>query len=391
MIQEGFLYLGVLVGLAGLVAYIEKTKTFQQNRFFKYLPGIVLIYLGGAFLKTSGIIGDTDAIDDTYGNVRDILLPMLILLMLVNIDFRKLVKLGPKMLFGYIIAVASIIVGFIVTYFILKGFYAPDTWKAFGALSGSWTGGSANMAIIQGILDVPENIFGYVLVMDTINYAVWVLIMFWLVPFATKFNRWTKADTSYLESVSAQLEEEDEEKSDKGMSFKDLMSLLAIAIFSSAVAAKFSDVLPSFGTVVNEITWTILIVSIIGAILAMTKVKNIPGSMDVANVLLYIVIALIASQSDFSQIAQAPIYILSGFMILAFHAIVFLLAAKIFKFDLFTFGVASLANVGGMASAPLIAGAYNKALVPIGVLMALAGSFFGTYFGLLTAQILSLL
>lgn len=391
MIQEGFLYLGVLVGLAGLVAYIEKTKTFQHNRFFKYLPGIVLIYLGGALLKTSGIIGDTDAIDDTYGNVRDILLPMLILLMLVNIDFRKLVKLGPKMLFGYIIAVASIIVGFIVTYFILQSFYAPDTWKAFGALSGSWTGGSANMAIIQGILDVPENIFGYVLVMDTINYAVWVLIMFWLVPFATKFNRWTKADTSYLESVSAQLEEENDEKSDKGMSFKDLMSLLAIAIFSSAVAAKFSDILPSFGTVVNEITWTILIVSIIGIILAMTKVKNIPGSMDVANVLLYIVIALIASQSDFTQIAQAPIYILSGFMILAFHAIVFLLAAKIFRFDLFTFGVASLANIGGMASAPLIAGAYNKALVPIGVLMALAGSFFGTYFGLLTAQILSLL
>lgn len=391
MIQDSFLYLGVLVGLAGLVAFIEKTKIFNKSRFFKYVPGIVLIYIGGALLKTTGIIGDTDTIDNTYTQVRDVLLPMLILLMLLNCDLRKLVKLGPKMLLGYVIAVCSIILGFVITYLILKGFYAPDTWKAFGALAGSWTGGSANMAIIQGILDVPENIFGYALVMDTVNYAVWVLIMFWLVPFTAKFNRWTKADTSYLENVSAQLKQENEDNPKQGMSFPHLMGLIAIAIFCSAIASKIGDVLPSFGTVVNGTTWTILIVSIVGVLLAMTRVKNIPGSMDVANVLLYIVIALIASQADFTSIIQAPIYIVSGFMILAFHAIVFLLAAKIFKFDLFTFGVASLANIGGMASAPLLAGAYNKALIPIGVLMALAGSFFGTYFGLLTAQILSAL
>lgn len=388
MIQDGFLYLGILIGLAGLVAYVEKSST---SRFLKFVPGIVLIYFGGAFLKTTGILGASESIDATYGNVRDVLLPTLIILMLLNCDLRKLIKLGPKMLLGYFIAVFSIILGFTVTYLLFQSLYAPNTWQAFGALAGSWTGGSANMVIIQGILDVPENIFGYALIMDTINYSSWVMIMFWLVPFAAFFNRWAKADTSHLDEVSAELIEEHEEKKNERISFVHLMGLFAIGIFTSAVAAKIGDLLPEFGTIVNATTWTILIVSIAGIVLAMTRVSKIPGSMDVANVLLYVIIALIASRADFSQLLQAPIYIVSGFVILAIHAILLVLAAKLFKLDLFTLGVSSLANIGGMASAPLLAGAYNRALIPIGVLMALAGSFFGTYFGLLTAKILSLL
>jgi uncharacterized membrane protein len=105
--------------------------------------------------------------------------------------------------------------------------------------------------------------------------------------------------------------------------------------------------------------------------------------------MLYVIIALIASHADFSQIFQAPIYILSGFMILLIHALAMLLVAKLFKLDLFTMGVASLANVGGMASAPVLAGAYHQSLVPVGVLMALLGNLLGTYYGILTAYLLS--
>ncbi|QDP41449.1 DUF819 family protein [Radiobacillus deserti] len=388
MIQEGFLYLGVVIGLAGLVAWLESGS---KSKFFKVVPGIVLIYFGGAILKTTGIIGSTEAVDAAYGNVRDVLLPMLILLMLLNCDLRKLVKLGPKMLIGYFTASISIILGFVLTYLLFQGLYASETWKAFGALAGSWTGGSANMVIIQGILEVPENIFGYALIMDTVNYSTWVMIMFWLVPFAAVFNKWAKSDTSHLDEVSAELKEEHEEQKDKFTKFVHLMGLISLAIFVSAVAAKVGSLLPSFGTVVNATTWTILIVSIAGVVLAMTKISKVPGSMDVANVLLYIVIALIASRADFSQLFQAPIYIVSGFAILAIHGILLMIAARLFKLDLFTLGVSSLANIGGMASAPLLAGAYHRSLIPIGVLMALAGSFLGTYYGLLTAKILSLL
>ncbi|SFM08952.1 DUF819 family protein [Salibacterium qingdaonense] len=388
MIQEGFLYLGIMIGLAGLIAYIEKSS---DSRFFKYVPGIILIYFAGAFLKTIGVLGDSESVDNTYGTVRDAILPALILLMLLNCDLRKLIKLGPKMLIGYFTAVFSIILGFVVTYLIFKGLYVTDTWQALGALSGSWTGGSANMAIIQGILDIPENIFGYALVMDTINYSTWVMAMFWLVPFAAVFNRWAKANTSHLDEVSKELIEEEEQKQNEKTSFVHLMGLIAIGIFGSALATSIGGLLPSYGDIISPLTWTIFIVSIAGVLLAMTRVSKIPGSMDIANVFLYIVIALIASRADFSDFWQAPVYIISGFIILAIHALIMALAAKVFKLDLFTLGVSSLANIGGMASAPLLAGAYHRALIPIGVVMALAGSFFGTYFGLLTAQLLSFL
>lgn len=385
MIESGFLYLGVIIGLAGLVAFLESSK----SKFFKFVPGIVLIYFGGAILKTTGIIGSTETIDSTYGNVRDVLLPMLIFLMLLNCDLRKLKKLGPKMLIGYFAAAFSIIAGFVITYLLFQSFYAPNTWEAFGALAGSWTGGSANMVIIQGILEVPENIFGYALIMDTVNYSTWVMIMFWLVPFATVFNKWAKSNTEHLDEVTAELVEEDKEKEGKTISFVHMLGLLSLAIFVSAIAAEIGGLLPSFGTVVNATTWTILIVSILGVLLAMTKLAKVPGSMDMANVFLYIVIALIASRADFSQLGQAPVYIISGFVILAVHAIIMMMVAKVFKLDLFTLGVSSLANIGGMASAPLLAGAYHRSLIPIGVLMALGGSFLGTYGGLLVAEILS--
>ncbi|WP_181347815.1 DUF819 domain-containing protein [Thalassobacillus sp. CUG 92003] len=388
MIEGGFLYLGVIIGMAGIIAWLEKQST---SKFFKFVPGIVLIYFGGALLKTTGIIGSTEAVDATYGNVRDALLPMLILLMLLNCDLRKLKKLGPKMLIGYVIASFSIVLGFAITFLLFQSLYAPETWQAFGALAGSWTGGSANMVIIQGVLDVPENIFGYALIMDTVNYSTWVMIMFWLVPFSAAFNRWAKADTSHLDEVSADLKNEMEEKDQQSISFVHLMGLISIAIFVSAFSAEIASLLPQFGEIVNATTWTIFIVSIVGVLLAMTKVSMIPGSMDVANVLLYIVIALIASRADFSQLLQAPIYIISGFVILAIHALILMLAAKLFKMDLFTLGVSSLANIGGMATAPLLAGAYHRSLIPIGVLMGLAGSFLGTYYGLLTAKLLSFL
>src|SRR5699024_6937056 len=117
-------------------------------------------------------------------NVKDALLPEMLLTMLLNCDIRSIIRPGPRMFGRRLIAVVSIMLGFIVVYVIFQSFYVTDTWRAFGALAGSWTGGSANMVALQGILKVPENIFGYALMMDTINYAVWVMFMFWLVPFA---------------------------------------------------------------------------------------------------------------------------------------------------------------------------------------------------------------
>ncbi|WP_257348967.1 DUF819 domain-containing protein [Pseudalkalibacillus decolorationis] len=388
MIKDGIMYVSVLLAITAIIAIAEKKS---QSKFFKYVPGIVLIYLVGALLQTFGAFADSESNDAAYGTVRGLLLPAMLMLMLLHCDLRKIVRLGPKMLGAFFAASFSIIAGFTITYILLQGFYATGTWKAFAALSASWTGGSANMVILQDIINVPENIFGYALIMDTVNYSFWVMFMFWLVPFAEVFNRWTKTDTTYIDQASVEISATTEENEQPGIGFVEMLGLLALAIFVSAIGTKLGDSLPEIGTAINSTTWTIIFASLVGIVLAMTKVANVPGSMEISKVMLYIVIALIASHADFSQLFQAPVYIISGFMILFFHGIFMLLIAKIFKLDLFTLGVASLANIGGVASAPILAGAFHRSLIPIGILMAVLGSLLGTYFGILTANILSAL
>ncbi|MCD7035067.1 DUF819 family protein [Metabacillus sp. GX 13764] len=387
MIQDGFTYLSILTGFAALMVAFE--KRFKGMRFFKFIPAIVLIYIGAALMQTFGLFGKTDSIDNVYTNVKGTLLPAMLSLMLLKCDVRNVVKLGPRMLGGFVAAVISILAGFVLVYLLFQGLYAQDTWKAFGALAGSWTGGSANMVALQGILKVPENIFGYALMMDTINYAVWVMFMFWLVPFSGKFNKWTKADETFLQSEFAETAAASE--MDKPVQFQHMLYLLGIGLIISAFSILAGKSLPAVGDIINATSWTIMIASVIGLVLAVTPAARIPGSMDLSNVMLYIIVALIASQSDFSMIGQAPIYLLSGFLIMAVHLAVMILLGKLFRYDLFTLGVASLANIGGMASAPMLAASYNKALIPVGVIMALMGSFLGTYFGMMMAKLLSLL
>lgn len=324
MIQDGFMYVSVLVALAAVMVFIE--KKFGKTKFMKFIPGIVLIYIGAALMQTFGLFESNESTEAAYSNVRWALLPAMLFLMLLKCDIRVVIKLGPKMLGSFAVAVFSIACGFVLVYALLQSFYVEDTWKAFGALAGSWTGGSANMVALQSILDVPETIFGYVLMMDTINYAVWVMFMFWLVPFADRFNKWTKADTSFTNTINLNT---DNITDDQGAKFEHILYLLGIGLLVSSLSSFFGNQLPVIGDIINGTTWTIVIASVLGLILALTPLSRIPGTFDVSNVMLYIVVALIASHSDFSDIAQAPIYIISGFLIMGVHLIIMLIFTSV--------------------------------------------------------------
>lgn len=125
-----------------------------------------------------------------------------------------------------------------------------------------------------------------------------------------------------------------------------------------------------------------------GILLGMTPLSKEASAQSLANIMLYLIVALIASRANFTELSNAPLYIMAGFMIIAIHATIMVIFAKIFKLDLFSLGVASLANIGGVASAPILAGAYNKSLIPVGVLMAMIGYIVGTFMGLGVARIL---
>lgn len=382
MITDGFLFLTVLLLIAAGLGLLEK---YSGWRLFTILPGIVLLYFGVMLASSLGLWSQTDSIRATYSAVRNNLLPAMIFLMLLKSDLRAIAHLGPRMLGAFFTAVVTIMLGFVITFALFHRWLEPDSWKTFAALSGSWMGGTGNMAAIQSALDVPDSRMGYTLLMDSIDYAIWVMILLALVPFAAVFNRWTKADSSLLAKAGERLAVQHD---DKAITQLNLLVLLSLSFLVSAVSQQLASLLPTTAFL-TTMTWTILLVTLAGVLAAMTRLGKLSGSVELSQIMLLVIIALIASRADFADLAKAPIYVTAGLMILCIHGLLMALVAKIFRLDLFTCGVASLANIGGVASAPILAAAYSKALIPVGVLMAMLGYVVGTAGGLLVGKMLS--
>ena len=385
-IQNGFTFIAFLMFVAGGLLALEK---YAKWKIVNYMPPLVWIYLLNMVFCTMGLF-NSDAVSSAYGSLKNNLLYAMIFLMLLRCDIRKIIKLGPKMLGGFFAASVSISVGFIATFAIMKGALGSEAWKALGALCGSWMGGSGNMIAVQAALDIGEADMAYALVVDSIDYSIWVMFLLWAINLAPKFNKWVKADTTTLDEVSRRLEEDAKSNEDKA-SFVNLIFLLGLALVISAFGQDIGAALNSAMPFLDKATWTVLLITLSGLIGAVTPVGRMAGSTELSNLLLYSVVALLASRASFLELTDAPAWILAGFMILAIHGIILMLLAKIFHLDMFTCGVASLANIGGSASAPILAGAYSGALVPVGVLMALMGYVIGTAGGLITANIMSLL
>jgi len=384
MITTTFPYLTILIFIASMLVYIEsKTKA----KLFKYLPAIVILYFTVMTLSTMEFWIKTDEINSAYKGFKSNLLPAMIFLMLLQSDIRKIFKLGKKILLTFFLASISISLGFILMFTLLHNFFEPQAWKAFGALSGSWMGGTGNMIAIQSALELHDSKMGYVLLIDSIDYAIWVMILLALVPFAQYFNQWTKADGSILETLGSTL---DTKKEQKEINFTSLFMMLGLSLAVSVIAQQIAPLLPTTSFLTNT-TWVVIFATLTGILFGMTPISKEASAQPLANIMLYLIVALIASRANFAELSQAPLYIVAGFIIITIHASIMILFAKLFRLDLFSLGVASLANIGGVASAPILAGAYNKALIPIGVLMAMMGYIVGTFMGLGVARILELI
>jgi uncharacterized membrane protein len=229
----------------------------------------------------------------------------------------------------------------------------------------------------------------YALVMDSICATLYVMFLLWAIGQHEKFNRWTKADTSVIDGVGASLEE-DAKANTKPLVWQNIILLLGAGLLVSALSMELGSLLNSKLSFFDSATWTVLIVSVLGVLLALTPFGKIKGTEEISNTMLYIVIALIASRADLSTIGNAPVWLLTGLVILLIHVVIMVILAKLLKIDLFTCCVASLANVGGTATAPVLAGTYSSALVPVGIMMALLGYIVGTGGGLVVANLMSL-
>ncbi|MEB3058848.1 DUF819 domain-containing protein [Parvimonas sp. D9] len=391
MITDGFQFIALLFFVSGIVIYLE--KKFKNGIFFKYIPALVIIYFGAMILSTLGVWDmNVESVSKARSVLKDAILPSMIFLMLLRADLRDIAKLGPRMIISFFTATFTIMIGFVVAFLIFKGSLASNAPLTFGALAGSWVGGTQNMVAVQQAVGLEGSGMGYTLLIDSIDYSIWIMFLLFLVPFANKFNKWTKADTSKIDNINEHLTAKFSTIS-KEITFQDIFFLLSVALGVTAVTTIMGNELVKVPALafMGATGWTIIITTILGVIFAMTPLARIPGSPEVSNVLLYMLIGLIASNANFMELTQAPAYILAGFVILIIHGVLMAIIGKVFKLDLFTCGIASLSNIGGVASSPVLAAAYSQSLVPIAVLMALIGVITGTFFGIGVAKFLTLL
>ena len=389
MIKDGFMYIAALIFIAAMLICLPRIfKGKVAQKIFKFAPPIVLIYLGLMVLCTVKL-WDLEATEAAYSGLKNPILYAMLFIMLLRCDLKKIVKLGPKMLIGFFAATISIGLGFVASYAIMHNALGEGGWQALGALCGSWMGGGGNMLAIQAALDVPESTMAYALVMDSICATLYVMFLLWAIQMSDKFNKWTKADTRVIDEVGRSLAAE-AEANKKPLVWQNIILLVGSGLLVSAVCQQLGALINGALPFFDKATWTVLIVTVLGVVLAMTPFGKIKGTEEISNVMLYIVVALIASRADLSAMGNAPAWLLSGFIILAIHVIIMIILAKVFKLDIFTSAVASLANIGGTATAPVLAGTYSSALVPVGIIMALLGYVVGTGGGLVVAHLMSM-
>jgi uncharacterized membrane protein len=379
MIHTVWPYLAVMLLAAGIFSMLERRTGWK---LFSVFPPIVLVYLSVTALAVIGLWQVTPAIQAAQKLLIAQLIPALLFLLMVNCDLRAIFALGPRVLAVFACTTLSLFTGFVVTYFLFRHWLpAGDGWQPLAALSGSWAGGTANLVAVKQAIGMSDNNLALALLTDAICYSMWVAILFSTARLAPAFNRFTRARSS-ADLVVAQ-------PPATGPVTADAVLLwLGMALLAAAGSAWLAALLPT-SDMVSATTWTIIIATVAGLVVAHTPLARFPGASRISGALLIFVVAVMASQRNFSGIATAPLYLLCGVCIIAIHALFMLLAARLFHFDLYLCGISSLAHIGGVAASPILAATYSPVLVPVAVLLALLGYILGTGFGLLMATVLS--
>jgi uncharacterized membrane protein len=380
MIETVWPYLAIILLAAGLFPSLERRYRW---RFFAVLPPIVLTYLLVMTLAVAGLWSATPDVQAAQRTLTSLLLPALLFLLMVTCDLRAIFAVGPRVLAVFACAMASILIAIVVVYLLFRTALPQDGWKMLAALSATWTGGSANLLAVKQVIGLSENLLPPVLLADALCYSIWVVMLFSAGALAPVFNRWTRAESRAHPQLSNPVAAQAVEPG-------GVLLWLGIALLVGLAAASLARWMP-VSTMLTTTSWTVFIATVAGLAIARTPLARVPGAGALASALLAGLVAVLASQSNFQGMSTAPLFILCGLCALLIHVALLAFAARAFRFDLHLCGVSSLAQIGGVASAPLLAATYSQVLVPIAVLLAMLGLILGTAIGLFMASVLSTL
>ncbi len=381
------------------VVFLSGT-TGWGRRLFSVIPSVVFVYYIPTFATTFGLL---PAASPVYDWMRDYLLPFSLFLLMVTADIPTILRIGPKALLLMVVGTLGVVVGGPIAYLVMAEWLPPDSWKALAALSGSWIGGGANFAAIKESVGATDSMIGPIIIVDTAVGYSWTGILLVLANYQRVIDKWNGASTAVLEDINQRLSDF-EESEVKPMTTANACTIIAVgfvgAVFCRELGYGFhewsSDFLatsmPSLAAIFTGFTWMVIFLSTFGILLSFTRLRNIEtgGASKLGYAALYLFLTSIGAKADLRGILAAPELLLVGLIWIVIHVAFLFMVARLIKAPLFLVAIGSQANIGGAASAPIVAAAYYESMAPVGLLMGVMGYLLGNYAGLLCALLLKL-
>jgi len=402
VIHNDAVVLGLLAATLGAIFWTTKSSRPFWQRFYKYIPALVLCYFVPALYNSSGLIDGEHS--KLYFIASRYLLPATLVLLTLAIDLPATLRLGPKALAMFFAAALSVVIGGPVALLLWK-YVAPgsvdgDLWRGMTAIAGSWIGGAANQAAMKEVFHIDANVFGVMVAVDVLFAYLWMAVLLWMAANHERIDRSLHADTTAIAALSDKMERL-RLQHERIPSLADLMFMLGLAFgatgLSHALAAPLAKAFAGVEwaerlSLASEFFWVVVLATTFGLLLSFTRARQLEGAgaSRLGTVFLYVLIATVGMQMNLRAVLTAPVLFGIGLTWIAFHAIVMLVVARLIRAPTFFLAVGSQANIGGAASAPVVAAAFHPSLAPVGVLLAVLGYALGTYGGWLCGQLMRL-
>ncbi|MCF7975093.1 MAG: DUF819 family protein [Phycisphaerae bacterium] len=367
--------MAILMTLTGISAVFFVLAHKTGWRFFQYVPPLIFIYAIPMILSSTGVLTSKSPVYDWMGSH---MLPFFLTLMLLKVDVASAIKVMGRGILVMLCGTAGVILGAPLAYWLVKGHLEPEAWKAFAVLAGSWIGGTGNMAAVSQGIEATGTDVGLAVLGDNVVIVVWLPILLASKNLSGRFHRFTRVNTKRVHMLE-QIEADDHGTSGSATT-RDWLVLFFLGFAVTWASGYASQFLREFPPVLTHSTWKILLVSTFGLALSMTPARKIAGSHEFAMALVFLFVARMGATADLSGLqAQAGWFVAGSLIWIFLHGVFCVLGAWLFRVDVHSTAIASAANIGGAASAPIVAAHHNPKLVPVSILMALMGYAIGNY------------
>lgn len=401
---------GLLALALGFIFYTSSLKTGFWPKFYSIVPAVLMCYLLPALMASAGLISDDTS--NLYFMASRYLLPAALVLMTLSIDLKAISNLGSKALIMFLTGSFGIIIGGPIA-ILLVSIFSPETvggndfdavWRGLATIAGSWIGGGANQAAMLEIFKYNPEKYGGMVLIDIVVANIWMAIILLGVGKTKRIDKWLKADTSAIETLKVKVTQFTE-KITRVPTLQDYMIMLCLAFSAVGLSHFLGDYVSGYLNVNFEAVsdkksflsflgsgffWMVVLATCAGIAMSFTKAKNYEGAgaSKIGGVFIYILVATIGMKMDLGKVLENPGLIAIGFVWISIHALLLILVAKLIKAPYFFLAVGSQANVGGAASAPVVAAEFHPSLTSVGVLLAVLGYVVGTAGALLCAYLM---